>query len=348
MRREDEGCRRTAARDLLLIAALAILVPILAPSSALALCEAGFRRGDSNGDGRHDISDGVATLQFLFLGTRELDCHEAADADDSGKLELTDAVFSFSFLFSGTEPPPYPGPDACGADPSIDDLTCVAYAACADGEMVVCDEEGCCPEGSYCERPAGECSAAGVCRPRPLGCPDVWDPVCGCDGRTYSNSCDAAAAGVSIAFAGECEKGCAADGDCGPDAYCSRPAGECDAVSGVCEERPRACPAVYDPVCGCDGRTYGNSCEAASAGMNVAYEGECEPLCSTNDDCERDDYCAKATGDCDGAGECEPRPGACPRVFDPVCGCDGATYSNACVAASAGVSVLHEGECEAR
>ena len=38
--------------------------------------------------------------------------------------------------------------------------------------------------------------------------------------------------------------------------------------------------------------------------------------------------CRKLVGDCDGTGECEDRPTACPEIFDPVCGCDDVSYDN--------------------
>lgn len=88
-------------------------------------------------------------------------------------------------------------------------------------------------------------------------------------------------------------------------------------------------------------------CATTTTSTDVGEDGGSGRLeaCASNDDCGADAYCRFALGRCGGTGSCEPRPEVCTFEFDPVCGCDQNTYSNACGAASEGWSVLRKGRC---
>ncbi len=83
-----------------------------------------FLRGDANGNGSVEVSEGVFALRFLFLGGPAPWCLDAAHADDSGRLAMTDPIRILRFLFLGAPAPPPPGPFVPATDPTVDRLSC--------------------------------------------------------------------------------------------------------------------------------------------------------------------------------------------------------------------------------
>jgi hypothetical protein len=70
---------------------------------------------------------------------------------------------------------------------------------------------------------------------------------------------------------------CLDDGDCPVGWICQESIVGGPEHDGVCERCN--CVDIYMPVCGVDGRTYGNGCEAECTHVRVAYEGECRNDC---------------------------------------------------------------------
>ncbi len=78
-----------------------------------------FLRGDTDGNGKVDITDAVRMLNYLFTGGATPACLDAADVSDSGKVDISAAVSILNFLFLGGAAPAVPFPTP-GLDPTPD------------------------------------------------------------------------------------------------------------------------------------------------------------------------------------------------------------------------------------
>jgi hypothetical protein len=176
-------------------------------------------------------------------------------------------------------------------------LICIACAACTEhgkgGGLPPTDGGGSgdvcgglagaqCVATEFCDFPRNSCGATdeqGTCRTRPTGCPDLFQPTCGCDGQIHGSPCDTNAAGTDVSDIGSCsaDPGLFACGHLFCDlatTYCQRGSSDVgnEPDSFQCNQLPAGCGT---PSCAClADEPCGAICAgAASSGFELTCPG---------------------------------------------------------------------------
>jgi hypothetical protein len=116
------------------------------------------------------------------------------------------------FYWQGNGCVPQTGCTCDGADCSarfLNEAACLAaFAQCPPPKACGARAGDTCSVNDYCayqpEANCGGADAESICAPRPAACDDISTLVCGCDGRTYANECEANHAGTGILSFGSC------------------------------------------------------------------------------------------------------------------------------------------------